>query len=50
MAKTLMSERRGRWTRLPATSLFMLITVYGTGRGDMKENSENRSFDSTFHG
>ena len=28
-AKTLMRERRGRWTRLPTTSLFMLLTVYG---------------------
>ena len=28
-AKTLMRERRGRWTRLPSTSLFMLLTVYG---------------------
>src|ERR1700744_4693162 len=28
MARQLMSERRGRWTRLPATNLFILITVY----------------------
>ncbi len=28
-AKALMSERRGRWTRLPTTSLFMLLPVYG---------------------
>src|SRR3984893_18105500 len=32
MARQLMSERRGRWTRLPTTNLFMLIPVYGNGR------------------
>jgi hypothetical protein len=31
MATQLMSERRGRWTRLPTTNLFMLIPVYGNG-------------------
>ena len=31
MARQLMRERRGRWTRLPTTSLFMLYPVYGTG-------------------
>src|SRR3984957_15228531 len=30
MARQLMSERRGRWTRLPATNLLMLLTVYGS--------------------
>src|SRR5277367_884482 len=30
MARQLMRERRGRWTRLPTTSLFMLYPVYGT--------------------
>src|SRR6202521_1201827 len=30
IAKTLMRERRGRWTRLPITSLFMLFLVYGS--------------------
>src|SRR5271156_5961906 len=29
MARQLMSERRGRWTRLPATNLFILVPVYG---------------------
>ncbi len=28
MARQLMSERRGRWTRLPTTSLFILVPVY----------------------
>src|SRR6266700_5749146 len=32
MARQLMRERRGRWTRLPTTNLFMLLLVYGTGR------------------
>src|ERR1700721_4031800 len=31
MARQLMSERRGRWTRLPTTSLFIQIPVYGSG-------------------
>src|ERR1700748_586406 len=31
MARQLMSERRGRWTRLPATNLFILVPVYGNG-------------------
>src|ERR1700738_622097 len=31
MARQLMSERRGRWTRLPMTNLFMLVPVYGNG-------------------
>src|SRR5580704_16647371 len=31
MARQLMSERRGRWTRLPTTNLFMLLPVYGNG-------------------
>src|ERR1700722_14968631 len=35
MAKTLIRERRGRWTRLPATSLFMLVPVYGTEMRDI---------------
>src|ERR1700729_4302666 len=30
MARQLMRERRGRWTRLPTTSLFMLYPVYGS--------------------
>src|SRR5215467_7578944 len=33
MARQLMSERRGRWTRLPITNLFMLLPVYGNGLG-----------------
>src|SRR5882757_1480664 len=33
MARQLMTERRGRWTRLPTTNLFMLLPVYGNGRG-----------------
>src|ERR1700761_8287464 len=33
MARQLMSERRGRWTRLPATNLFILVPVYGNGLG-----------------
>src|SRR5882757_7332268 len=33
MARQLMRERRGRWTRLPTTNLFMLVPVYGNGRG-----------------
>src|SRR6266699_1215152 len=31
MARQLMRERRGRWTRLPTTNLFMLLLVYGNG-------------------
>src|ERR1700733_9970932 len=31
MARQLMRERRGRWTRLPATNLFILVPVYGNG-------------------
>src|SRR6202000_673748 len=34
MARQLMSERRGRWTRLPATNLFILVPVYGNGLGE----------------
>src|ERR1700679_1649259 len=29
MARQLMSERRGRWTRLPMTNLFIELPVYG---------------------
>src|SRR5215469_8443446 len=32
MARQLMSDRRGRWTRLPTTNLFMLLPVYGNGQ------------------
>src|ERR1700722_18694697 len=32
-AKTLMRERRGRWTRLPTTSLFIPLPVYGRVAG-----------------
>src|SRR5258708_34008242 len=31
MARQLMRERRGRWTRLPTTNLFMQVLVYGSG-------------------
>src|SRR5437899_1697470 len=31
MATQLMRERRGRWTRLPRTNLFMQVLVYGKG-------------------
>src|SRR5258707_6672001 len=31
MARQLMRERSGRWTRLPTTNLFMLVPVYGNG-------------------
>ncbi len=30
IASALIKERRGRWTRLPRTSLFILIPVYGS--------------------
>src|SRR5467141_1081835 len=31
IARQLMRERRGRWTRLPTTNLFMQVLVYGNG-------------------
>src|ERR1700677_4099485 len=34
MARQLMSERRGRWTRLPTTNLFILVPVYGNRLGE----------------
>src|ERR1700722_12698712 len=34
IARQLMSERKGRWTRLPTTSLFIQLPVYGSGRAN----------------
>src|SRR3981081_1766546 len=39
MARQLMSERRGRWTRLPTTNLFMLLPVYGNGAEDRRHGT-----------
>src|SRR5580692_1805684 len=45
MARQLMSERRGRWTRLPTTSLFMLYPVYGTRAESMARRDHKMSGD-----
>src|ERR1700731_3546922 len=44
MARQLMRERRGRWTRLPITSLFMQVPVYGTGGETGSEGPDHQIF------
>src|ERR1700722_12394472 len=43
MARQLMSERRGRWTRLPTTSLFIQVLVYGNGRESRIARSDQKN-------
>lgn len=43
IANALMRERRGRWTRLPRTSLFILIPVYGSAAFYELTPSEGRT-------
>src|SRR5258708_34922443 len=44
IARQLMSERRGRWTRLPTTSLFMQVLVYGSGEESRIAGSGSSGF------
>src|ERR1700678_1228282 len=43
MARQLMSERSGRWTRLPTTSLFIQVVVYGNGRENRIAGSDQKN-------
>src|SRR5271170_2923603 len=43
MARQLMSERRGRWTRLPTTSLFIPLPVYGSGTENRIQDGPSES-------
>src|ERR1700735_5508176 len=43
MARQLMSERRGRWTRLPTTSLFIQVLVYGNGTESRIARSDQKN-------
>lgn len=39
-----MSERKGRWTRLPTTNLFMQVLVYGSGGESRITGGESSGF------